>query len=107
MTGDDILSREIIKFVHKTASTKSMVMGFFAKGAGKLAKPPQWMTEPHFDGVRWVDIPIHERKYQVRKLLARMLEQGYLRREVYKSFTYGTQARLFPGTVLDRLAAIE
>ena len=113
---NDLLQREILKWVHKHASTKAMIVGNFAKSPDKQdrKKLPDWMSRQEFvflDELHllssWFELGVHERKYYLRKNIAHMVERGAIITETHRTLYGNDQIRMNPGTVLDLLAAID
>lgn len=107
MTGRETLQRAIIKFVYERRPSKADIIGEFAKAPSKRDRNPEWMSEPLFDGVPWLELMTHERKYWLRMNINPMTDAGYLKVESKLTISGQYRNRYKVGSVLDRLAAIK
>ena len=107
---NELLRREVIKYVHRRRPSRGMLTGELAKGPSHRDKHPDWMKVKAFEGRSWVQLGIHERKYLLRKLVPAMLASGILRLvEVFPNVPVvrqQAQFRLELGSVLDMMAAV-
>lgn len=108
MNEDALLKQELIKWISRYACTRAMVVGVFAKSHDNGSSNPDWMRLKMFGISRqtWVELPVHVRKYYVRRNMRELIDRGLLRLEKHKLIDGNTQQRLKVVSVLDRLAAI-
>ena len=103
---NELLRREVIKFVHRRRPSRSILVGELAKGPSRVPLHPDWMKVKAFDGRSWLQLGIHERKYLLRKLVPGMIASGTLRLVETFNVLRQTQYRLEVGSVLDMMAAV-
>ena len=108
--GAPLLTQEILRVANRRhGTTKAIVIGEFAKSPKHRRddQHPDWMKKKAFDGDAWIDLGIHERKFILRKLLARLEETGTIYYESKKTIYNSIRRTMRVGSVLDLMANID